>query len=117
MYKLIRWFSGKTGTFGGLVKNGKPFCLTLEPEVPIIPNGIYKCKRYLSPKRGYVVYKLENVPGHEAVQIHIGNTIADTEGCILIGQSLSEYEGIAYSRIAFDKFMHSNKGDITLEVV
>jgi hypothetical protein len=42
------------------------------------------------------------VPNFEGVRIHPGNSNHDTEGCILVGQSISK-DYISKSRKAFEK--------------
>jgi len=128
MIQLILKRVSKTnlGTFGvllELVADGEvPYCVTLEPVVPIIVPGKYYCTKYLSPKRGYEVYLLNNVPGHSFVEIHVGNTIKDTEGCILVGSSFApivgkqQVDGISMSKITFKKLMSDFDNTIELEV-
>ena len=97
--------------------NPKPFCDTLEdcdrgleqampldmirrikvPGETAIPVGTYELSmRHISPKyskkkafafTGGVMPRLLNVPGYEGVLIHSGNTAADSEGCILVGEN------------------------------
>lgn len=97
--------------------NPKPFCNTLEDRergleqaMPLdmikrikvkgetaIPTGTYELSmRHISPKysrkkafafTGGVMPRLLNVPGYEGVLIHSGNTAADSEGCILVGEN------------------------------
>ena len=97
--------------------NPKPFCDTLEDKdrgleqaMPLdmikrikvkgetaIPTGTYELSmRHISPKysrkkafafTGGVMPRLLNVPGYEGVLIHSGNTAADSEGCILVGEN------------------------------
>ena len=97
--------------------NPKPFCDTLEDTdrgleqaMPLdmikrikvkgetaIPTGTYELSmRHISPKysrkkafafTGGVMPRLLNVPGYEGVLIHSGNTAADSEGCILVGEN------------------------------
>ena len=62
--------------------------VTLEPEFTsgkLIPAGIYRARLYNSPKFGRKVILLSNVPGFDAIEIHVGNDVGDTEGCILVG--------------------------------
>jgi hypothetical protein len=80
---------------------------------PIIPPGEYNCMRTFSHKFGYDVFLINNVPGHDYVEIHVGNRNADSEGCILIGlaeQSFLDGECIVNSRIAFTQFMELQSG-------
>jgi len=44
---------------------------------------------------------LLNVPGFSGIRIHPGNTIADTEGCLLPGR-LRAAQRVGDSRAAFD---------------
>lgn len=75
-------------------------------------------------KRTYDVPELRDVPGRSHVQIHIGNTLADTEGCILVGSVRSQQKTlddggcVLGSRPAFDRLMEELVGEVewTLEV-
>ena len=108
-------------TFGQLVDEERNvICLTLEPawrenehDVSCIPAGAYVARRFHSPKRGYDVFMLENVPNREAIELHVGNTSADTEGCILLGSNLGTVNGqpgITGSAAAFRRFMDRMQG-------
>ena len=104
-------------TIGKLYIDGQYFCDTLEdcdrgleqampldmicrikvPGETAIPVGTYELSmRNISPKyskkkafafTGGVMPRLLNVPGYEGVLIHSGNTAADSEGCILVGEN------------------------------
>lgn len=73
------------------------------PDHTCIPIGTYGVVAYFSPKRGYKVPLLVNVPGFSAVEIHIGNYPADTDACLLLG-STKDVDFIGNSRHTVDSF-------------
>ena len=114
---LLRRYKGVEYTIGTLSVNGQRFCDTLEDKVrdlnadgdlndegegkvygkTAIPYGTYEITLdIVSPKFSqYRQYKniggklprLLNVSNFEGVLIHIGNSSADTNGCILVGEN------------------------------
>lgn len=88
-------------TIGRLYVNGERFCDTLEDCVrkigaggkgkikgkTAIPAGRYLITLTRSPRFKRVLPLLHNVPYFEGVRIHAGNTAADTDGCILVGEN------------------------------
>lgn len=111
--------------------DGAPMCFCLEPgglrdPYPGIPAGsyplrlrtvgekhaeynrIYAAKFGIGWHRGMV--EIAEVPGREAIEFHIGNTIADTLGCSLAGESFIQPPGngsghyeVARSRAAYER--------------
>lgn len=95
-----------TSTASQLFVDNKPFCFVIEdgynePKVPgktRIPPGRYQI---IQRKRGkfYEKYKtnhkhtfaieLKGVPGFTDILIHIGNTVGDTRGCLLVNKGLN----------------------------
>lgn len=90
---LKRVTNTSRGTFGVLIdENYIPFLLTLEPpwmnnvhEISCIPMGSYKCQRTHHPKHGEC-FQVMNVENRSDILFHQGNTIKDTEGCIILGK-------------------------------
>lgn len=64
-------------------------CFVLEPPVPI-PAGVFDIKLEHSERFGRIMPFLQNVPGHTAIEIHYGNTAANTKDCLLVGQTKGE---------------------------
>lgn len=64
-------------------------CFVLEPPVPI-PAGVFDIKLEYSERFGRIMPFLQNVPGHTAIEIHYGNTVANTKDCLLVGQVKGE---------------------------
>ena len=103
------------GTFGVVRVNGEMTCLSLEPPwrsnqvgMSCILEGQYIARRYESDKFGYGTFQLIGVPYRIGIEFHVGNTVDDTHGCILLGSYLARFgsrKGIARSRRAFDHFM------------
>lgn len=102
-------------TFGALYLDGAWQCWTLEdavreipgqpvsawkvPRETAIPQGRYTVVLSHSQRFGIVLPELLAVPGFTGVRIHAGNTIADSEGCVLVGRSRSA-SAIGGSRVA-----------------
>jgi hypothetical protein len=83
-------------------------CFTLEPvtrddnvKPRAIPDGTYTLDIRFSSKHGRDVPHVENVPGFEEIEIHIGNFPKDTEGCCLVGKTRST-DFVGQSHGAFD---------------
>ena len=113
------------GTFGVLIHNNIPFCLTLEPEwrdnkqnISCIPNGFYTCQKVNSPKFGST-FEIKRVPNRTHVLFHKGNLETDTLGCIILGEQFESLNGkcaILKSGKAFDEFINLTKGLITFNL-
>nr|DAV22890.1 MAG TPA: Protein of unknown function (DUF2778) [Caudoviricetes sp.] len=109
MQILIQRHALKAGyTIGRMEINGRYFCDTLEDTdrglresmtedeiaalkvkgATAIPTGTYRIDMQTrSPRFGRVLPRLVSVKGYAGVLIHSGNTAADTEGCILVGEN------------------------------
>jgi len=94
-------------TFGTLWIEGVYECEVLEdpvreqkiPGKTAIPKGRYRISMENSPRFGKNTITLNDIPDFTYIRIHAGNTEADTEGCILVGQERTE-ASITNSRIA-----------------
>lgn len=103
---IIRYSSQDDSTLGILLLDGKFECYTLEDEhrdqkimhKTRIPDGIYKIgirdqggfhNRYkkMFPDIHAGMIEVKDVPNFKYILFHIGNTEADTSGCILLGQN------------------------------
>lgn len=109
------------GTFGVLTYMGDHLCYTLErpwadntPKISCIPGGTYPATKH-NGTRFTNVWELHNVPGREAILIHPGNTVADTEGCILVGMTRRE-DGIGDSQKALQFLRETLPDSFTITV-
>jgi len=117
---LVREPSTDESTPGRLLVNNVFECFTLEDvvrEVPgvqvaawkipsrtAIPVGTYNVVIDLSQRFGRDMPHILNVEGFDGIRIHSGNTSADTEGCILLGQDRNGLDEVINSRAAYNAF-------------
>ena len=129
----------QTYTIGRLYVDGNYFCDTLEDTVrdlnkngkfdngekkvhskTAIPYGAYEIKWTYSPRFKKYTPQLMNVPSFEGIRIHAGNTSADTEGCLLLGEN-KQVGKVLNSRATINKFYPiikeaCSKGKVTIEI-
>lgn len=139
----------ETYTIGKLYIDGVYFCDTIEDRdrglrqelpasvnaakkrkgVTAIPTGRYQVTLNVkspkfSKKKAYefcdgYLPRLLNVPAFEGVLIHIGNTAADSEGCILVGEN--KQVGMVLNSTATFRRLYARlkeaKGNIFIKIV
>lgn len=108
--------SSPEGIYGVLKIDDKVICLTLErpwednkQDISCIPENIYLCKKIKSPNFG-TTFQIMDVYNRTLILFHIGNTIKDSKGCILLGSEfgrLKDKKAVLASRKAFKKFMNT----------
>lgn len=113
---LFRSLPREYETIGDLFVEQEWFCYTLEdrlrppgekvPGETAIPDGSYDWAVTYSPRFRRDLPLLLGVPGFDGIRIHPGNTHRDTDGCILVGESVIVDDAgarLARSRAAFDR--------------
>lgn len=120
--------SSKKSTIGELFIDGEFECYTLEDIVrpkgekvygeTAIPCGTYRVVIDFSPHFGRRLPHVLDVPGFDGIRIHPGNTDADTDGCLLVGQTKGE-DYIGQSKLAFEALFRKLDGqdEITITYV
>lgn len=128
-----------TYTIGKLYIGDAYFCDTLEDTVrdtnksgkfdngeqkvkgkTAIPYGTYEIKWTYSPRFKKYTPQLMNVPSFEGIRVHAGNTSADTEGCLILGEN-KQVGKVLNSRATINKFYQiikdaCAKGKVTIEI-
>lgn len=129
----------QTYTIGKLYIDNVYFCDTLEDTVrdtnksgkfdngeqkikgkTAIPYGTYEIKWTYSPRFKKYTPQLMNVPSFEGIRVHAGNTSADTEGCLILGEN-KQVGKVLNSRATINKFYPIIKeacsnGKVTIEI-
>ena len=84
---LIRDSVVGDAVLGSLYVGGFKVCETLENKEKLIPCGEYNLNVSKSPKFDRLLPLVYNdeVPMRRGIRIHVGNSVKDTEGCILVG--------------------------------
>lgn len=128
---LIRVVRTPSRTLGTLLVDGELECFTMEdrdrlheglPKIPAqtaIPAGTYKVVLGFSTRFQKILPRVLEVPQFTGILIHSGNTEADTEGCILVGDALTK-TAVQYSRQAMARLQAKIKAaqgeGVTIEV-
>jgi hypothetical protein len=109
---------------GFMLFDGYPELITFElPDLDnkksksCIPEGEYSCERVLGVTTlgGMYIpetFRVLDVPGRSGILFHIGNSVKDSSGCILLGLKLGgqgPLPGISESKIGFNKFLALTK--------
>ena len=87
MLTLVRYTRTDEAILGYLYLNGAFVCYTLENAAKAIPCGMYAVQNSKSPKFKRELPLLYNaqVPAGRGIRIHVGNTVASSSGCVLVG--------------------------------
>jgi len=113
---LERLEASRQGIAGVLIHPDKGIiCYTLERPwvdnqkfVSCIPAGTYPLVRYFSGRFNYHTYGIRQVEDRRGICFHIGNSIKDSQGCVLLGLDVnwtSHARRLVKSRMAMRRFM------------
>ena len=80
---------------------GQPVAVWKVPRQTAIPSGRYRVLITPSVRFQRPMPLVVDVPGFTGVRLHPGNTVADTDGCILIGKD-RQAGRVLQSRVAFE---------------
>lgn len=97
---LNRFVSSDKGTFGALVVDDEPICVTVERpwlnnqhNISCIPVGDYQCIQHNTIKFPDT-WEVTGVPDRDAILIHAANTYPDVEGCVGVGNSFGNMNNL-----------------------
>lgn len=120
---LVRRSYRDDGIFGLLTDVfGEEVAMTLEHSYPgadeelyrsKIPIGNYVCIRGIhqlhNMEKPFTTFEITNVKGHSNILFHWGNYNQDSDGCVLLGETIlgvgRRPQMITNSKVAFQKFM------------
>lgn len=84
------------------------------PFTSCIPPGVYGVVPHYSSSKGKC-FKVLGVPHRSEVLIHVGNTVDDTEGCILVGFTLAP-SAVFQSKKALEYLLDTYPNGFTLSI-
>jgi hypothetical protein len=105
LIKVERFLHHPDCEIGRVLVNGEFVCFSIEDArrttkiagETCIPEGVYplgtRHSPKFSPKYGHDMLWVKDVPGFDFILIHTGNTISDTEGCLIIGNKIGVIDG------------------------
>ena len=101
-------------TFGDISVNGISVGVTLEPAFTsgkLMSAGTYSAFKRISAKSGKMVIELKNTSPRTNIQLHIGNRVGQTEGCVLVG-SVRDGNAITGSGNTMNDILHRVHGPL-----
>ena len=118
LLRVERFLHHSDCEIGRVFLKGKFFCFSIEDAhrttkikgETCIPCGKYPLALRWSPKfsskYNHEMIWVKNVPNYEYILIHWGNTICDTEGCLIVGDKIgiiNEKESVLNSKATYIK--------------
>jgi len=100
------------GCFSVLLdENGYPLIVACERTFadlrPVIPAGVYVCKKRKYNAGGYMTHEITGVAGHSLLLFHRGNKETDSLGCVLTGLYFGMLDGqpcVLNAAAGFDRY-------------
>lgn len=95
--------------FGMMYFNDEMICYTIDPHV--LTKGTYKLEVNYSPKFKTdlpLIYN-DNFPASRGIRCHSGNTLKDSQGCILVGNSITYTFTLLESKKALERLLRTIK--------
>jgi len=101
LVKLITLAMNPVGTYGGLVMNDSPLCVTVERPwldnqegISCVPRGMTAhFTKYLSPHNG-LTWITQDFKPRTNIEIHAANVPLQVEGCCGVGQYFADFSGV-----------------------
>ena len=122
---LKRSIISNRGILGILSKGDKEIARTLErpwkdnqKDISCIPEGSYKVIRDTTGR--FKWWKLVNVAGRGSIEIHEGNRVDDSHGCILIGKNWTFVDNnvaIANSKVTLNALVKILPVEFILKII
>ncbi len=140
LIKVERFMHNPESVISRVYVRDKFFCYSIEDAerttkikgATCIPLGTYDLGLRFSPNfskkyapagtnpEDYKMIWVQNVPGYEYILIHTGNTISDTEGCLILGKTIGrikdkfgvDREAVLNSKAVYFEFYASVINDI-----
>ena len=109
--EVTRVIKSPVSLIGRMFIDGTFECWTLENAALSMPLGEFELELYHSPKFGYEVLLLKDVPNRTFIEIHIGNSAKDFVGCMGVGTTHAP-DWISNSLVAFQALMRKVKPKI-----
>lgn len=103
--RLTRLHQEGAATTGEMTVDGTPICETLENSHKMIATGMYPVRVTMSPHFGMLLPLIDRVIGRTGIRIHPGNTPADSEGCVLVGNVDERHNHLLNSKRCFNTLM------------